>query len=199
MRIEFQSTMTISGVIMAILFPPAVMFIVQSHLIQKRWSLVHFRTRCLMASKFLYINRQKLKWITLLDLIYWLSPLTTEVWEFTTGDKKQINPILKNRHYEAGSGLYLVDIGYCQKLSSWSGWSTCSTSCGGGEMIRSRSCLRDCPSTDDLTQTQACNDQPCPGKNLLPIIKESSWGTPSWKFRLEHKREKFSVWKFRSP
>ena len=82
--------------------------------------------------------------------------MTTEIWEFTTGDTKQTNPILKNRHYDAGSGIYLVDIDYCRKLSLWGDWSTCSTSCGGGEMIRSRSCLRDCESsTDDLTQTQA--------------------------------------------
>ena len=42
-RIEFQSTMTISGVIMENL-SPAAMFIVQSHLIQKLWFLVHFLT-----------------------------------------------------------------------------------------------------------------------------------------------------------
>ena len=84
---------------------------------------------------------------------------------------KQIDPILNNGHYSEGSGVYLVDIDYCRKLSSWGDWSTCSTSCGDGEMTRSRSCLRGCESsTDDLTQTQACNLQQCPpGKNLLPL------------------------------
>ena len=121
--------------------------------------------------------------------------MTTEVWEFTTGDKKQIYPDLKNGHYEAGSGLYLVDIGYCRKLSSWSGWSTCSTSCGGGEMIRSRSCLRDCPSTDDLTQTQACNDQPCPGKNLFLILKENWRSCPQLEnFGSKIKGKSFRAW-----
>ena len=53
-------------------------------------------------------------------------------------------------------------------MSSWGDWSTCSTSCGDGEMIRSRSCLTGCESsTDDLTQTKACNDQQCPGKKML--------------------------------
>ena len=59
------------------------------------------------------------------------------------------------------------------QLSLWSDWSTCSTSCGGGEMIRSRSCLTGCElSSDDLTQTQACNDQQCPGNKML-IFKRS--------------------------
>ena len=62
------------------------------------------------------------------------------------------------------------------QLSSWGDWSTCSTSCGDGEMIRSRSCLTGCESsTDDLTQTKACNDQQCPGKKLL-ILKLSLQG-----------------------
>ena len=43
------------------------------------------------------------------------------------------------------------------QLSLWSDWSTCSTSRGGGEMIRSRVCLIGCEySTEDLTQTQQC-------------------------------------------
>ena len=54
------------------------------------------------------------------------------------------------------------------QLSLWSEWSTCSKFCGSGEMTRSRSCLTGCEfSTDDLTQTQACNDQQCPGKKNL--------------------------------
>ena len=53
------------------------------------------------------------------------------------------------------------------QLSLWSEWSTCSTFCGGGEMTRSRSCLTGCESsTDDLTQTQNCNDQQCPGNTI---------------------------------
>ena len=48
------------------------------------------------------------------------------------------------------------------QLSSWGDWSTCSKSCGGGEMIRSRSCLTGCePSSDDLTQTDTCNEHDC--------------------------------------
>ena len=48
-------------------------------------------------------------------------------------------------------------------MSIWGDWSTCSRSCGGGEMVRSRLCLTGCESsTADLTQTQECNDQQCP-------------------------------------
>ena len=47
-------------------------------------------------------------------------------------------------------------------LSSWGDWSTCSTSCGDGEMIRSRSCLNGCESfSGDLTQTDICNVDDC--------------------------------------
>ena len=58
------------------------------------------------------------------------------------------------------------------QLSLWGEWSTCSTSCGGGEMKRSRSCLTSCESSsEDLTQTQACNDQQCPGNKFSLIFK----------------------------
>ena len=64
------------------------------------------------------------------------------------------------------------------QLSSWSDWSKCDWSTGGWstdnwstcEMKRSRLCLTGCESfNDDLTQTQACNKEQCPGKNLLPV------------------------------
>ena len=50
----------------------------------------------------------------------------------------------------------------------WTAWSECSLTCGGGERRRSRLCIppqhggKDCdgPSID----TEACNEQPCPGK-----------------------------------
>ena len=66
-------------------------------------------------------------------------------------------------------------------LSSWGEWSTCSTSCGDGEMKRSRLCLTGCEySTDeystDLTQIQACNDQQCLA--VLVLSSHQSSNTP---------------------
>jgi len=51
-------------------------------------------------------------------------------------------------------------------VSGWSAWGACSTSCGGGAQTRSRSVLvaslnggASCP---PLSDSQACNAQPCP-------------------------------------
>ena len=41
--------------------------------------------------------------------------MPTEVWNFTTGDRKEINPILATYSYDVGSALYLVDLDYCRK------------------------------------------------------------------------------------
>ena len=51
-------------------------------------------------------------------------------------------------------------------VSSWSNWSSCSASCGGGSQTQTRTVTTAssnggalCPA---LTQTQSCNTQPCP-------------------------------------
>jgi len=41
--------------------------------------------------------------------------IPTEVWDFTTGENKEINPVLAKQRYDAGSALYLVDLDFCQK------------------------------------------------------------------------------------
>ena len=43
------------------------------------------------------------------------STIPTEVWDFTTGDNKEINPVLDHARYDAGSAVYLVDLDYCRK------------------------------------------------------------------------------------
>ena len=61
--------------------------------------------------------------------------------------------------------LYTVNI-YTAPLqwTTWTDWSDCSSSCGGGEMTRSRTCQSGCYSfTEDLLQTQVCNEVTCPG------------------------------------
>ena len=48
-------------------------------------------------------------------MLQFRSDIPTEVWDFTSGDKKEINPVLTKETYDAGSALYLVDLDYCRK------------------------------------------------------------------------------------
>ena len=48
-------------------------------------------------------------------------------------------------------------------FSTWTGWSSCSASCGSGQQTRTRTCYQGC-SSQDLSETQSCNDAACPGK-----------------------------------
>ena len=53
---------------------------------------------------------------------------------------------------------------------AWSGWSQCSTSCGGGQQKRTRSCNNPSPSkcgkncVGDTEEVVPCNTQPCSSK-----------------------------------
>ena len=53
-------------------------------------------------------------------------------------------------------------------LSTWSGWTTCSVTCGSGKQTRTRTCHQNCNHVPngDLTQTQNCEERGCPGKLL---------------------------------
>lgn len=53
----------------------------------------------------------------------------------------------------------------CPVYEPWSQWSTCSASCGRGQMTRTRLCqdTKDGPSCDDTTQTESCDMPACPG------------------------------------
>lgn len=56
----------------------------------------------------------------------------------------------------------------CPVLGPWSAWSECSAVCGGGTMVRHRSCEEHpegvpCQALD-LQQWQECNPQACPGE-----------------------------------
>ncbi len=60
------------------------------------------------------------------------------------------------------------------KLSKWSAWSTCSEPCGGGTQMRTRKVVQNPEhggkACDPLTQSQACNKQPCPTPKPHHII-----------------------------
>ena len=64
-------------------------------------------------------------------------------------------------------------------LSTWVDWNACTQTCGGGSQTRTRTCDQHCddyPTSDpnyDLSETQSCNDQPCPGlKNFIVTWEE---------------------------
>ena len=64
--------------------------------------------------------------------------------------------------------------------SGWQPWSTCSTSCGGGERFRARLCNepepayggRDCIGSAE--QTDFCNTESCPSKLSILIGQNQS-------------------------
>ena len=54
--------------------------------------------------------------------------------------------------------------------SSWSQWTTCSLTCGGGNQTQTRNCTNpvpayggnNCSTTNMESSTIPCNSQPCP-------------------------------------
>jgi len=68
-------------------------------------------------------------------------------------------------------------------VSDWGAWDSCTTSCGGGQMSRSRAILQEpknggrCP-TSTLAETIACNSQACPDQCMPVDCKWAEWS--SW-------------------
>ena len=56
--------------------------------------------------------------------------------------------------------------------SDYGDWSACSKECGGGEQTRERECNNPAPEfggadcQGNSSESQACNEQPCPGLNF---------------------------------
>lgn len=76
--------------------------------------------------------------------------------------------------------------------ASWTNWSTCSATCGGGRQTRTRTCTNPSPSnggsscTGSTSESQTCNTQACPvtiTPTIVPINGDwstySAWSTCS--------------------
>ena len=53
-------------------------------------------------------------------------------------------------------------------FSVWSSWDTCTQTCGGGTLSRSRTCDDPGNGCDgNTTDVRDCNTQECPGNDLI--------------------------------
>ena len=53
---------------------------------------------------------------------------------------------------------------------TWSNYSVCSESCGGGSKSRTRLCDVPPPCTGLATESQACNTENCPGRLMFLFV-----------------------------
>mmetsp|Transcript_90310 Transcript_90310/g.173121 ORF Transcript_90310/g.173121 Transcript_90310/m.173121 type:complete len:1602 (-) Transcript_90310:132-4937(-) len=77
-------------------------------------------------------------------------------------ETEQCNPGINETAPQCGTHLTNKDC----KIASWSDWSDCSSTCGGGHQRRNRFILQlpgktGKPCNDDLAQVQSCSTQPC--------------------------------------
>lgn len=66
------------------------------------------------------------------------------------------------------------------RFTSWSEWTECSKTCGGGSQARSRKCLIDetggaSNCRGGLVELRNCNSQPCPGMISVCDDECKSW------------------------
>lgn len=61
--------------------------------------------------------------------------------------------------------------------SAWSGWNSCSATCGGGKQSHERTCLTEnvgVPCIGNSFEESSCNEQACPQKEVTPFSKKQS-------------------------
>lgn len=70
----------------------------------------------------------------------------------------------------------LVSLPVDGKWGVWGKWTTCSKTCGGGYMSRSRTCNNPAPQNGGRpcqgpsSERNSCNDQKCPGRRCIDLI-----------------------------
>nr|XP_050869413.1 uncharacterized protein LOC127072763 [Vespula vulgaris] len=57
-----------------------------------------------------------------------------------------------------------------RKWGRWTGWSSCSVSCGRGRQIRWRHCLRECSTVETEMEEKACQMPACPPAKFLGLF-----------------------------
>lgn len=57
-----------------------------------------------------------------------------------------------------------------RKWGRWTGWSSCSVTCGKGRQIRWRHCLRDCSTVETEMEEKTCQLPACPPGKFLGIF-----------------------------
>ncbi|XP_043493653.1 uncharacterized protein PFD1115c-like [Polistes fuscatus] len=57
-----------------------------------------------------------------------------------------------------------------RKWGRWTGWSSCSVTCGKGRQIRWRHCLRECSTVETEMEEKACQMPACPPGKFLGIF-----------------------------
>ena len=104
------------------------------------------------------------------------------LWNLSSQAIYPFHSILHYNHVNSNSYAFLlVDGGW----SSWSSFSACTLSCGGGTKTRSRTCSNPFPQHGGRScqgsrfERQPCNTQPCPGN-----FSQYNWPFSWWFIQL---------------
>ena len=78
-------------------------------------------------------------------------------------------------------------------FTSWTNWTECSESCGGGVTSRTRSCTNPMPMyggkscSEKPVETKECNTEPCPEPKSE--YRQISWLTITYKYASKKKKQ----------
>ena len=56
---------------------------------------------------------------------------------------------------------------YVLEFGPWSGWRSCSVTCGSGERRRTRQCIRPGTCSGSNSETESCYEGQCPGVTMV--------------------------------